>query len=145
MESQIWPLYVFIDVKVENVLQNVSPEIKSNIFDDTINKYERTMRSCLGSKCFDEPVNGIDRVGILAPFMSGGEVITDILKSRVSNDKVVILYDSNVPAYGYGKNHGWTRIIRLVRPIESHAASLTKTSPTAYEAQVHYTSDIDQL
>lgn len=94
------------------------------------------MRSCLGSKCFDEPVNGIERIGILAPFMSGGETLSEILRQRVSNDKVTITYDSHVPAYGYGKNHGWTRIIRLVRSIESHAAALTKDSPTAYEAQV---------
>jgi hypothetical protein len=31
---------------------------------------------------------------------------------------------SNVPAYGYGKNHGWTRIVRIVRKVLPHALSL---------------------
>ncbi len=38
------------------------------------------------------------------------------------NTDVVI--DSHVPAYGYGKNHGWSRIIRIVRPLSEHAISL---------------------
>ena len=41
------------------------------------------------------------------------------------NTEVVI--DSHVPAYGYGKNHGWSRIIRIVRPLSEHALSLVST------------------
>lgn len=35
-----------------------------------------------------------------------------------------MVIDSHVPAYGYGKNHGWSRIIRIVRPLSEHAISL---------------------
>jgi hypothetical protein len=103
------------------------------------NSFEKTIRSCLGAKCFDEAVNGVDRIGILAPSRSGGEIIANILRSRQSNDKASIVYDTHVPAYGYGKNHGWTRIIRIVRPLVDHSLSLINHQPIAdeeIEAQV---------
>ena len=94
--------------------------------------FESTIRSCLGPNCFDEATqdNGVatDRVGLLAPLHSGGELISAFLnnlKSTQSKKKpIVLVYETHVPSYGYGKNHGWSRIIRLVRKIIPHSLSL---------------------
>jgi hypothetical protein len=101
-------------------------------------RFETTMRNCLGPDCFDEKVrlsdgSKIDRVGLLAPLNSGGEDLLVILKKlgKQPNSKakfprapVDLVYETHVPTYGYGKNHGWSRIIRLSRKIMPHAVSL---------------------
>lgn len=78
--------------------------------------YETTIHSCLGKYCFDDPVqrNGIDvvRIGILMPDMlvdGNKDALQGVLAAcgLVASDKLEILYESNVPPYGYGKNHGW--------------------------------------
>jgi hypothetical protein len=99
------------------------------------NDFESTLRSCLGSSCFDEKVNlldnsgkKIDRIGLLSPSLSGGETLMKILNRAVDPkqmSKINLISETNVPAYGYGKNHGWSRIIRLVRNILPHAMSLS--------------------
>jgi hypothetical protein len=37
-----------------------------------------------------------------------------------------VYLDTHVPAYGYGKNHGWSRIIRITRHLLPHSLSLLK-------------------
>lgn len=37
---------------------------------------------------------------------------------------LTLTFDTHVPPYGYGKNHGWSRIIRISRKILPHALSL---------------------
>lgn len=111
--------------------------------------FESTIRSCLGSQCFDEPVkekdgSKNDRIGILAPPGSGGEILLRIIDKALSKEKkknINIIIDTHVPAYGYGKNHGWSRIIRLVRPILLHSMSILNAyipapSHELYELQV---------
>jgi hypothetical protein len=86
--------------------------------------FETTMRSCLGAFCFDDAVHTHDgkdivRVGILLPDASEGETIRKLLLAAglPLNDKIELIHASNVPPYGYGKNHGWSRIIRIARSV----------------------------
>ena len=62
---------------------------------------------------------------------SGAEVILKYLKMfGPSEEKIEVIYDTHVPAYGYGKNHGWTRIIRIAHELVPHALSLVDNSPS---------------
>ena len=97
--------------------------------------FESTLRSCLGANCFDKDAhdsNGIaiDRVGLLAPINSGGEEILLFMTKYIEQPRkskktpIELVYETHVPPYGYGKNHGWSRIIRLTRKVCPHALSL---------------------
>ena len=63
-----------------------------------------------------------------------------------SKSNIEILTDTHVPAYGYGKNHGWSRIIRIYRRLLPHSISLLKAvagnvaniSQDSIEMQVRY-------
>ena len=109
--------------------------------------FESTIRSCLGVNCFDMKAGDTDRVGLLALPMTGAENIVNAITSLgipLSTNKYSFVSSTNVPAYGYGKNHGWSRIIRLVRRPAPHALHILlptgKLSSTIgallYEAQV---------
>jgi hypothetical protein len=105
--------------------------------------FDPTIRSCLGSKCFDMPAKGVDRIGLLAPPNSGAEVLLRTIKRvkpNLDSEKAEILYESAVPAYGYGKNHGWSRIVRFVRsPILQALQLLSEEQilePSVLESQV---------
>ena len=115
---------------------------------------------CLGSFCFDEKVTkyggaaiSVDRIGLLSPPMSGEKTLMKMIKQSAAKElassttKVEIVDENHVPAYGYGKNHGWTRIIRLVHRVVPHAMVLatkaglqldseTSVTPKQIEAQV---------
>lgn len=122
------------------VFPTISPSSVIKLKNDLENLYsnfEQTIKSCLGESCFDEKVDypsgeKIERIGILGPLRSGGNSIVNIVKSSIphsnKNKKIDIIYDTNVPAYGYGKNHGWTRIIRLVRRLVPHSSLLLSHS-----------------
>lgn len=92
--------------------------------------YESTFRSCLGKNCFDEPVvreaKTITRIGLLAPPLSGADTILAMIRKVGLNDNkdVEVVLNTHVPAYGYGKNHGWSRIIRLARRLIPHTHAL---------------------
>ena len=108
-----------------------------------------TIRSCLSVKCYDKPMgptNDIVRVGVLSLPGTGAEVVEEICRvaAKIPNNHNIV-FDTNVPAYGYGKNHGWTRIIRFSRNILDHSYFLVAAARsdageselrTAYEAQV---------
>lgn len=51
-----------------------------------------------------------------------------------SGKDVEVVLDSHVPAYGYGKNHGWSRIVRIVRPLSQHAVSILSETRLAEDA-----------
>lgn len=105
-------------------------------------KFDDTIKTCLGDSCFNEPVgNKLNRIGLLAPLHSGGEAVLAVIKQSMEGHKnahIEVIYDTHVPAYGYGKNHGWTRIIRLLPPIVPHSLTLLEgqSLETRLEAQV---------
>eukprot|EP00978_Attheya_sp_CCMP212_P018668 scaffold51546_cov59-Attheya_sp.AAC.4 len=82
-----------------------------------------TLKSCVSSnashkkKCLQHAPEGVQRVGILSP--PGG--IADEFASWLQGHEVAanipnmeLIPTSHVPPYGYGKSHGWTKLIRLV-------------------------------
>jgi hypothetical protein len=85
--------------------------------------FSRTVKSCLpnlNSKCQTYVhENNIPRVAILAPpgdfgdwiFRWASKVVDTRLGSTVKMDMQLV---SSVPPYGYGKTHGWTKIIRIL-------------------------------
>ena len=106
--------------------------------------FDSTVRSCIGNKCFDEKPNDApsDRIGLLGVKLSGVDEINDALKDLLgvsysdtnidkgsSNDPRIV-QSLHVPAYGYGKNHGWSRIIRVVRRPVEHAVDIVKSLVT---------------
>jgi len=113
-------------------------------------QFESTLKSCLSSYCFDEPVlvdgKKANRIGFLAPPYSGSETLIAMLNKAARKDLVAtgtIENSTHVPAYGYGKNHGWTRIVRLVRRVVPHAlatlnsaGATTTTSTELFDLQV---------
>lgn len=111
--------------------------------------FESTLRSCLGPNCFDEKVplpdgSLVDRVGLLAPLQSGGEDILSTLLSLIEAPKghlIDLILETHVPAYGYGKNHGWSRIIRLHRKIAPHALSLIARFPLDETAPHNFSNE----
>lgn len=135
--SQKWPSVdsnrSVVD-SVENVRMALSEDFKAT--ENVSGNFESTLRGCLGPNCFDEDVFQPDgsksaRVGMLAPFNSGGEDILRVLlhlmekPNAASKSQIHLIHETHVPAYGYGKNHGWSRIIRLVRKIVPHTLSLS--------------------
>jgi hypothetical protein len=109
--------------------------------------FESTLRSCLAAKCFDQPMNGVERVGVLGLPGSGSitlhRLLSDLSPSLRGglNSALEVTIDTHVPAYGYGKNHGWTRIVRFVGDIATQAYLMvnydgSEKSLQSYEAQV---------
>jgi len=112
---------------IEEKILTISTPINPSLYTDESN-FTKTIRSCLGPECFDSRPgqSSIDRVGILALPGSGVQAMLIVLRkaSRKVTPKFELVLDTHVPAYGYGKNHGWTRIVRVVRNILPHAYSL---------------------
>jgi hypothetical protein len=109
--------------------------------------FETTMRSCLGTFCFDDAVRAtggkdVVRVGILTPDIADGERILSLLVAGgiPVGDKIELIATTNVPPYGYGKNHGWSRIIRIARPLIPQSIGLL--SSTSSEPNRLETADI---
>ena len=61
-------------------------------------------------------------------------IIPNVVGGKNAKDTELTV-DSHVPAYGYGKNHGWSRIIRLVRPLSEHAIDLLSQSNNGGSSQ----------
>ncbi len=118
--------------------RSVADEKCSNEYSTTLSSaeanYESTFRSCLGTNCFADPVelpsNRLTRIGLLAPDKSGADAILKMLRAVGLNNNadLEVVVDSHVPAYGYGKNHGWSRIIRLSRRLLPHSFALVSKS-----------------
>ncbi len=96
------------------------------------NDFESTLRSCLSNECYNAQVtykDGTkrDRIGFLAPDISGMDSLVHMLSRAAKKDLAVdfnVVVDSHVPPYGYGKNHGWSRIVRFVHRLTPQALSL---------------------
>ncbi len=100
--------------------------------------FERTIRSCLGSYCMDErfpdPNNlegdKIQRIGILSPdnrfdWQKFADSV-QLLDVKRNSAKPRVIASTHVPAYGYGRNHGWSKIVRIVDDIDIQAYLLLK-------------------
>lgn len=110
---------------------------------DAESVFQSTMRSCLGKGCFDDPVDTgggmhTNRVAVLMPFRDGSEPLVHmILKASGGNmKKIDIIFDTNVPPYGYGKNHGWSRIIRVASNVVPTSIALLKHRYAADEKKI---------
>jgi hypothetical protein len=92
----------------------------ASLYKTYTSSFEDTLRNCLGKHCFDQKPDGysFELVGLLGPPSSFGEDILNAVTmsgGNIMSSDVHMEYNTHVPAYGYGKNHGWSRIIRLVR------------------------------
>lgn len=122
-----------VSIENTNEVQHIQGrDLTALLVDEDYHRYfESTIKSCLSSYCYSDNVvyedkSTINRIGILSPTNIGETTILQmILDTPVGNDKhYEFIVDSHVPAYGYGKNHGWSKIIRVVRSILPHAYSL---------------------
>lgn len=124
--AQLPPIVEFVAVDNYGKFPSL-PEIES--------RYMSSMRSCLGVHCFDQLVDDgtarISRVGLLSVPKSGAETILWLLSvacSKADFAKIQVVKEAHVPPYGYGKNHGWSSIVRLSRGLFQHSYSLLHPS-----------------
>ena len=131
-----------------NTRTNVNKLWRSN------NAFDSTMRSCLSNECYNSPVtykDGVkrDRIGFLAPDLTGMDSLLMLLNKAANKDLVKefnVVLDSHVPPYGYGKNHGWTRIVRFAHRVAPQAhALLTQESPSSSVNPSLYALQVRQL
>jgi hypothetical protein len=110
----------------------LSPDLEHK-YETIMGAYENILRSCLGDYCFNSRPDSStrDRIGVLGPPGTGAGLITTILNKLAKTehpkvDSVEIVHSTNVPPYGYGKNHGWNRMIRISRRLLPHAYSVLR-------------------
>ena len=120
-----------------NAVENVPKYFPNKDVWDAERSFETTMRSCLGSFCFDDPVKtaeqkDIVRVGLLMPDSIGAQTLQNMLLAGglPVGTSLELIYASNVPPYGYGKNHGWSRIIRIANHVIPHSVRLLAATPS---------------
>lgn len=84
--------------------------------------FRRTLRSCIGAACLTAvPAGSKPRVALLSP---GGEYASALWRTVKDLADVDLVETTHAPPYGYGKNHGWTRIVRLALPLGLANSSL---------------------
>lgn len=89
--------------------------------------FEATIKSCLGGYCkteiFEEEGKKINRIGILLPdnTITWDGLIASIQKLDPNEASIKIIQSTHVPPYGYGRNHGWTKIVRIVDRLPNQA------------------------
>lgn len=107
-----------------------------------VSSFEAAIKNCLGSYCFDETDLKnvvVRRIALLSPDTSISASLSASLSrfihtgflSALADQKLKdmeVVIDSHVPAYGYGKNHGYARIIRIVPNIPRQAYLLLLNS-----------------
>ena len=115
---------------VQEVTNNQSTSITTaSIKLSNENEYTKTLKYCTDTqKCGSHKVaingNQIQRIAIISPPSIVTESIASILKlallSYYDNDvnalnsNIEIIPTTHVPPYGYGKNHGYSKIIRVM-------------------------------
>eukprot|EP01039_Chlorochromonas_danica_P000576 gene576-620_t len=117
-----------------------------------------TYKSCLGKYCLDVDYKDamgspITRIGLLSP-EDGWTPLKDILlllqSLSDSKTRIEVVSSSHVPPYGYGRNHGWSRIIRLADRIPLQASRMIEqenSSPLVVDERVlkQYATQVRQL
>ena len=109
--------------------------------------FENTFRSCLSPKCYDKPMGeagDMVRIGLLSVPGTGYELLNELKEEITETPKSHhLVFDTHVPAYGYGKNHGWSRIIRFSRNILEHAFFLvSERSPAGHKLKEMYEAQV---
>lgn len=130
---QIRPLFNTTNTRNSSQKSKIEKSIRLSQLTDELSstssfieeQYESTLRSCLGPKCFNHMYKDeashkdINRIGFLSFPGSGGDAIFTLISSMLSkhsdNGMIHLINDTHVPAYGYGRNHGWSSIIRFAR------------------------------
>ena len=111
---------------------------ETSLFLDNEKDFSRTLKSCISSKCLHRTYQetNVNRIAILAPPGAIADRLFDILNyaldttfdpnsSPKKRDMFELVRTTHVPPYGYGGNHGWTKIIRLViSPLPSAIADV---------------------
>lgn len=128
-----------------SVAQELFPTLQ-----EAIAKFQTTVRSCLGSYCMDEKFTDaennnekIERIGILLPDkrISTWEALISQMQSFddvKSSSKRKIFPSTHVAAYGYGRNHGWSRIVRIVDDLPLQAYQLINHNHIDHEVNKLY-------
>jgi hypothetical protein len=79
--------------------------------------YIKSIKSCLGAKCIDEKPKGsnIERVLVTAMPKSKGETLYRMLLklAKMEKAKIDIEFTSRALPYGYGRNFGFNRVIKV--------------------------------
>lgn len=118
-----------------------------------VKAFEASIKSCLGAQCFDEKStqHPISRIGFLSPDTHGVDKLLDLVllagkKAKLIDDgKRSAEVSTNVPAYGYGKNHGWSRIVRIVSKVPEHALKVLERNRQESPSQSLYAAQLEQL
>jgi hypothetical protein len=105
--------------------------LEKSALDIVVPSFEASIKSCLGSGCFDErsvkEANTM-RIGLLSPDLHGIDNVLELIKAAGKKANLekgrTLEVNSHVPAYGYGKNHGWSRIVRFVTKVPEHSYAL---------------------
>jgi hypothetical protein len=99
-------------------------------------KFSDTLKDCRpqeNPKCCQHVPQGtaMQRIGLLRPSGTFGDLFTKFVQNLVyyhwtnTTDLILLIPMSHIPPYGYGKTHGYTKIIRLaVSPLMTHGADL---------------------
>ena len=105
--------------------------------------FEQTLRSCLGAACYTATPKGSradSRIGLLAPPSEAADAffawyVALSKRGGVTARKVEWVQTSHAPPYGYGKNHGYTRIVRLALPLLASVAASSQGNAAETLAQ----------
>jgi hypothetical protein len=98
-------------------------------------KFSDTLKDCRpqeNPKCLQHVPESTttQRIGLLRPPGTFGDMFTKYVEGLVNyywsnTTDLVLIPTSHVPPYGYGKTHGYTKIIRLaMSPLMTHAADM---------------------
>lgn len=137
-------MYAVLLMRVDVGISNSAPMIASAeqlaAVDRTQIDIKRTLKSCVHSACMKARARGnTERVGFLGFAGSGIVPLFGLINKlraqsqRSSGSDIMLVYETHVPAYGYGKNHGWTKIVRAYREPIAHASSMLAESPSILE------------
>lgn len=132
-------------------LQNTATRAMHDEMVEAVKKFEASIKSCLGSNCFDERSVGVNpRIGFLTPDAHGVDKLLDLVllagkKAKLLDGKRVAEISTHTPAYGYGKNHGWSRIVRIVSMLPEHALKILERNNLETKSPSLYTYQLEQL
>jgi hypothetical protein len=125
------------EVAKERAMVNVVPGQAFRMWphDGDYPKFSDTLKDCRpqeNPKCLQHVPEGTttQRIGLLRPPGTFGDLFTKYVEGVVyyhwsNTTDLVMIPTSHVPPYGYGKTHGYTKIIRLsMSPLMTHGADI---------------------